>query len=379
MNTLPAPATEPFSALIFALVLAALAVPRANAGDSAAFYPAERMEFFADGEGPLPEGKEPDLHGGLESLYLGFRDVTKNPNDPSRRMAGAAAFSVSQETGEVRTVKPPFGQWDVANTFYAPTAGVVILTATDGPRREAVMFESDGFAPLGQAPLSFSREPETKVWIEGMRLIFPSGVPENLAKAFPPEKALGAGVRFWKEIAHRDHAEMIASWVANLTAALPNEEDAKNNEAVSAEGLRLSREALTTAPLPLPPAGELAGKWRVRAVDGSDLGVFLYPFFEARIKNGAHPGELVFEKTTGSQRRAGVLFPAETPGTLVFLGGKATDYEGSLVYSRLADPKSDTPASSDSAGVFFLTAKNRALMVLDVSPAGAWEIYELRR
>lgn len=382
MTAHPAPIAEP-AALLLPLLLAALCLTPLRAGSPDTFFPVERLEFIPANADTTPEGQQPSLLGGIESVYLEFTGITAGEapaqNGQPPKLAEAVVASPPSGEEEPRTVKPPLGRWDTGGVFYAPTAAVLILTAADGARREAALFEPDGFAALGHFPLSFTRDPDAKIWIEGMRLMFPSGVPENLARFFRPEHALKNTGRFWKELAHPEHAELIASGVANLTSALPNEEDAKKNSAISAEGLRLSREALTAAARPLPPADELTGKWRVRTVVGSDLGVFLYPFFDARISKGEHPGELLFEKTTGSQRRAGVLFPTETPNALVFLGGKATDYEGSLVYSRFADPKAPAPAPSDTAGVFFLTDKNRALMVLDVSPAGAWEIYELRR
>ncbi len=227
--------------------------------------------------------------------------------------------------------------------------------------------------------MSFVRDPKASLWIEGLRMIFPREVPSELSAFFKPEEAVDSGTRYWKEIAHSLHADMIGAFRSSLIALIPTDKEAKNSKTIDVNGLRLTQEALESIPIELPSDTKLQGRWKVRTIVGSSSGIFVYPFFEARISSSDKPGELKFEKQTGSQRRSGFLFRTQSRSELIFLGGKATDYEGSLVYSKLADSNADAPTESDTWGVLFFTAHDRALMVMDVYPTEGWEIYELRR
>lgn len=106
---------------------------------------------------------------------------------------------------------------------------------------------------------------------------------------------------------------------------------------------------------------DLLGKWRCRSIQASNLIVIAYPFFECRFiqKNG----KLFFEKTTGSQRRSGYLYPS-AGDQMVFLG--------SLTMND--DP--NTGEYTDTAGVLVRKATNRFLLILDSTQEG-YEIYEI--
>ena len=106
---------------------------------------------------------------------------------------------------------------------------------------------------------------------------------------------------------------------------------------------------------------DLLGKWRCRSIQASNLIVIAYPFFECRFitKNG----KLFFEKNTGSQRRAGYLYPS-TRDQMVFLG------------SLTMNDDRNAGEYTDTVGVLVRKASNRFLLILDSTQVG-YEIYEI--
>jgi len=108
-------------------------------------------------------------------------------------------------------------------------------------------------------------------------------------------------------------------------------------------------------------AKDLLGKWRCRSIQASNLIVIAYPFFECRFttKNG----RLYFEKTTGSQRRSGYLYP-NTRDQMVFLG------------SLTMNDDRNAGEYTDTVGVLVRKASNRFLLILDSTQEG-YEIYEI--
>ena len=85
---------------------------------------------------------------------------------------------------------------------------------------------------------------------------------------------------------------------------------------------------------------------------------------------------LLFDKSSGSQRRSGRLLPA-ADGTWVFLGGATVNDDPRKTYSTLESPGA-AARESDSAGVLRKIGDHHFLMILDAKPE-SYEIYELRR
>jgi tetratricopeptide (TPR) repeat protein len=106
---------------------------------------------------------------------------------------------------------------------------------------------------------------------------------------------------------------------------------------------------------------DLLGSWRCRSIQVGDLGAFVYPFFKCRFVQ--KDGKLSFEKTTGSQRRSGFLYPSASD-RMVFLG--------SLTMND--DPHSGE--YTDTVGVLVRKASNRFLLILDATRQG-YETYEI--
>jgi hypothetical protein len=106
---------------------------------------------------------------------------------------------------------------------------------------------------------------------------------------------------------------------------------------------------------------DLLGKWRCRSILVDNRLVVAYPFFDCRLirKNG----KLFFEKTTGSQRRSGYLYPS-TGDHMVFLG------------SLTMNDDFNSGEYTDTVGVLVRKGSDRFLLILDATLKG-YEIYEI--
>lgn len=137
------------------------------------------------------------------------------------------------------------------------------------------------------------------------------------------------------------------------------------------EALVLIKQTLTASPqrLDLPA---LLGQWRVRSLQGSSLGLYLYPFFRSSIRADGE-GRYWFEKTTGSQRRSGHLYP--DGDRLVFLGTSTVNDEPQGIYRA---KNAQGQAANESVGVLWQLSATHLIMLLDAD-SEQFEIYELRR
>lgn len=106
---------------------------------------------------------------------------------------------------------------------------------------------------------------------------------------------------------------------------------------------------------------DLLGNWRCRSIQASDLLVIVYPFFNCRFIR--KDGKLFFEKTTGSQRRSGYLYPS-TGDHMVFLG------------SLTMNDDVNTGEYTDTVGVLVRKVSDRFLLILDATQKG-YELYEI--
>ena len=120
----------------------------------------------------------------------------------------------------------------------------------------------------------------------------------------------------------------------------------------------------------IPSKDELVGNWKVRSIQVNRLGLFSYPYFNAKFSKVG--GMLFFEKTTGSQRRSGFLLP-DASGNLVLVGGKTVNEDPQRPHSSLGG----TP-DSDTIGKVFKIGEGQLIILLDTSPQ-KFEIYQLKR
>jgi len=129
---------------------------------------------------------------------------------------------------------------------------------------------------------------------------------------------------------------------------------------------------------PALPLGGIDGDWRVRSLQSSSGSVFAYPYFAARIAR-ADCGH-AFAKTTGSQRRTGVLYPIEgQPDRLAFLGASTVNDDPPRDYDPTRPAGDQRPGEENSAGVLYRIGANELLMLLDARGDGRFEVYHLRR
>lgn len=179
-----------------------------------------------------------------------------------------------------------------------------------------------------------------------------------------------AGAAGWSGVIHPEHrasVEEADARAAAVNAAVePQDQDAKAT-------LDQVRQLLAAKAMPATRE-ELAGTWRCRSMQIDKLGVFAYPFFRCDLRGDAQA--LLFEKSTGSQRRSGRLLPAED-GTWVFLGGATVNDDPRKSYSALENPAA-AARESDSVGVLRKIGDHQLLMILDAKPE-SYEVYELRR
>lgn len=109
---------------------------------------------------------------------------------------------------------------------------------------------------------------------------------------------------------------------------------------------------------------------KVRSIQIGRYGVFTYPYFKCRFKQTDRG--LFFEKTTGSQRKSGLIFQ-NGESALVFLGTSTVNDDPQRPYSGLNRSK-DT--SHDSVGLIINCGKT--YLGLFPRKNGAFEIYEFK-
>jgi hypothetical protein len=102
-----------------------------------------------------------------------------------------------------------------------------------------------------------------------------------------------------------------------------------------------------------PSAGEIVGSWRCRTIKlGGMTPYVVYSWFNCRISNRG--GGLYFEKTSGSQRTNGFLYPAD--GGFVYLGASSVIGEPPHAYSGNGASAGAGATPDDQIGI--LTAIN---------------------
>ena len=184
-----------------------------------------------------------------------------------------------------------------------------------------------------------------------------------LALALPVMAGGGAG---WRERAWQQH-------VPRVEAALATARAVDASMLAYATDFAVVRRLLERARMP-QRLGDVAGAWQVRSLQVNDHGTFAYPWFRAAIRR-TRDG-LWFEKTTGSQRRSGVLLPHGDGRTLVLLGGATVNEDPQVGYSRTRG--AGGPAPSDTVGRLYRIGPRELLMVLDAQ-GSRFEVYHLRR
>jgi hypothetical protein len=132
---------------------------------------------------------------------------------------------------------------------------------------------------------------------------------------------------------------------------------------------------------PAPEAigeGALAGKWRCRTIKlGGLTPDVVYSWFNCRISH--RDGGLFFEKITGSQRVAGVLYPREEGG-YVLLGATSVGNEPPHRYSGNHESAGAEATPDDAVGVLSATGSNHARIEFPYPvQESTFDVIELKR
>lgn len=174
----------------------------------------------------------------------------------------------------------------------------------------------------------------------------------------------------WRRDASRDDARRIERLDEAWTAALSEARRGGHGRELRALGALVDPRAALARPQPTPGAYQCR-TIKLGSQDGGGAPYVAYGWFRCRVAL-TPGGDLLLEKTTGSQRQAGNLYP-EAPRHLVFLGAVAWGTgEGRAVYGR--DPQ------RDQAGVFERVGANRYRLVLPwPHQESKLDILELRR
>jgi WD40 repeat protein len=106
---------------------------------------------------------------------------------------------------------------------------------------------------------------------------------------------------------------------------------------------------------------DLLGMWHCRSIQADGFRVTVYPSFNCRFIRKDR--RLFFEKTNGSQRRSGYLYP-NAGDHMVFLG------------SLTMNDDVNSGEYTNTVGVLVRKASNRLLLILDATGQG-YEIYEI--
>ena len=148
-------------------------------------------------------------------------------------------------------------------------------------------------------------------------------------------------------------------------------------EAQAGSDMATIRAVLDPAPQAIGE-GALAGKWRCRTIKlGGLTPDVVYSWFNCRISH--RDGGLFFEKITGSQRVAGVLYPREDGG-YVLLGALSVGNEPPHRYSGNHESAGAEATPDDAVGVLSATGSNHARIEFPYPvQESTFDVIELKR
>ncbi|MFK7911182.1 MAG: DUF4893 domain-containing protein [Akkermansiaceae bacterium] len=169
----------------------------------------------------------------------------------------------------------------------------------------------------------------------------------------------------WKVIANPADISIENAAIAFLKKAepLPKLQAKEKTEIKRLKDL-VSGERLKLVPNDLPKLK------KVRSIQITQYGVFSYPYFNCRFKKTERG--IFFEKTTGSQRKSGLVFQ-DDDRSLVFLGASTVNNDPQRQYSGFTRAKDK---SHDSAGL--IIKRGKTYLAIFPKKNNNWEIYEFK-
>ncbi|HEY0105194.1 MAG TPA: DUF4893 domain-containing protein [Rhizomicrobium sp.] len=126
-----------------------------------------------------------------------------------------------------------------------------------------------------------------------------------------------------------------------------------------------------------PSGGELIGSWRCRTIKlGGITPYVVYSWFNCRISQ--HGGGVFFEKTSGSQRTNGFLYPGE--GGLVYLGASSVIGEPPHSYSGSGASAGAAATPDDQIGILTMIGARHARLEMPFPvQESTLDVIELKR
>jgi hypothetical protein len=140
-----------------------------------------------------------------------------------------------------------------------------------------------------------------------------------------------------------------------------------------ASAIRAALEPASHAPSP----GEIAGSWRCRTIKlGGVTPYVVYSWFNCRISN--RDGGLFLEKTSGSTRTAGFLYPGD--GGMVYLGASFVNGEPPHAYSGNGASAGASATPDDQIGILTaIDARHARLEMPYPVQESTFDVLELKR
>ncbi|UYQ72125.1 DUF4893 domain-containing protein [Pelagibacterium flavum] len=121
---------------------------------------------------------------------------------------------------------------------------------------------------------------------------------------------------------------------------------------------------------------ELDGSWRMRSLQATDYGAFIYQYFPARIYPEAQA--MVFDKNSGSQRHRGLMAQLDAE-TVFFVGALYYGYEDPRIYSAMTPGEvTEEQREFDAVAEIYKIGDNHFLMAFAPS-ANRFRLYEIRK
>ena len=126
-----------------------------------------------------------------------------------------------------------------------------------------------------------------------------------------------------------------------------------------------------------PSAGEVTGSWRCRTIKLGGISPYVvYGWFNCRI--AMRGGGLWLEKTSGSQRTSGFLYPGE--GGLVYLGASSVTGEPQHAYSGNGAAAGAAATPDDQIGLLTAISANHLRLEMPYPvQESTYDVLELRR
>ena len=126
-----------------------------------------------------------------------------------------------------------------------------------------------------------------------------------------------------------------------------------------------------------PGAGEIAGSWRCRTIKLGGIAPYVvYSWFNCRISNRG--GGLFLEKTSGSTRTSGYLYPGD--GGLVYLGAGYVNGEPPHAYSGNGASAGADATPDDQIGLLTMIGAGHARLEMPYPvQESTFDVLELKR